>query len=67
MVTESNKIIINRDCKISLIKAIINCLVLSGPKYKKQKTNDTGKVIKKNEDKSQNFIKFISLKGFFFL
>ena len=50
---------------MSLIKAIINCLVPREPKYKKQNTNDTGKVIKKSEDTSQNFIKFISLKGFF--
>ena len=50
---------------MSLIKAIINCLVLREPKYKKQNTNDTGKVIKKNDDTIQNFIKFISLKGFF--
>ena len=50
---------------MSLIKAIINCLVLREPRYKKQNTNDTGKVIKNNEDTIQNFIKFISLKGFF--
>ena len=50
---------------MSLIKAIINCLVLKDPKYKKQNTNDTGKVIKKSEDTSQNFIKFISLNEFF--
>ena len=67
MVTENNKTIINSDCKISLSKAIINCLVLSGPKYKKQINNDKGKVIKKNDDTSQNVIKFISLKGFFFI
>ena len=50
---------------MSLIRAIINCLVLREPKYKKQNNNDTGKVIKKNDDTIQNFIKFISLKGFF--
>ena len=50
---------------MSLIKAIINCLVLKDPKYKKQNTNETGKVIKKSEDRSQNFIKFISLNEFF--
>ena len=50
---------------MSLIKAIINCLVLKDPKYKKQNTNETGKVIIKSEDKSQNFIKFISLNEFF--
>ena len=48
-----------------MIKAIINCLVLKGPKYKKQNTNEKGKVIKKREDTSQNFIKFISLNVFF--
>ena len=56
---------INIVCKISSIKAIINCLVLKDPKYKKQNTNDTGKVIKNNDDTSQNFIKFISLNEFF--
>ena len=50
---------------MSLIKAIINCLVLKDPKYKKQNTNETGKVIKKSEDRSQNFIKLISLNEFF--
>jgi hypothetical protein len=50
---------------MSLIKAIINCLVLREPRYKKQNTNETGKVIKNNDDTIQNFIKFISLKGFF--
>ena len=48
-----------------MIKAIINCLVLKDPKYKKQNTNEKGKVIKKREDTSQNFIKFISLNVFF--
>ena len=48
-----------------MIKAIINCLVLAEPKYKKQNTNEKGKVIKKREDTSQNFIKFISLNVFF--
>ena len=50
---------------MSLIKAIINCLVLKDPKYKKQNTNEKGKVIKKSEDRSQNFIKLISLNEFF--
>ena len=50
---------------MSLIKAIMNCLVLREPRYKKQNTNETGKVIKNNDDTIQNFIKFISLKGFF--
>ena len=50
---------------MSLIKVIINCLVLREPRYKKQNTNETGKVIKNNDDTIQNFIKFISLKGFF--
>ena len=50
---------------MSLIKAIINCLVLREPRYKKQNTNETGKVIKNNDDTIQNFIKFISLNEFF--
>ena len=50
---------------MSLIKAIINCLVLKDPKYKKQNINEKGKVIKKREDTNQNFIKFISLNVFF--
>ena len=49
----------------SLIKAIINCLVLIKPKHIKQNTSDIGKVIKKTVDKAQNFIKFISLNVFF--
>ena len=49
----------------SLIKAIINCLVLMKPRHTKQNTSDIGKVIKKRDDTAQNFIKFISSKGFF--
>ena len=47
------------------MKAIINCLVLIKPKHTKQNTSDIGKVIKKRVDTAQNFIKFISLNGFF--
>ena len=62
--TQTTTNIMNSVCRKSCTSALTNCFVLTEPRARQQRTNDTGKENQKTVETIQNLINPISLNGF---
>ena len=62
--TQTTTNIMNSVCRKSCTNALTNCLVLTEPRARQQRTNDTGKENQKTVETTQNLMNPISLNGF---
>ena len=62
--TQTTTNIMKSVCRKSCTNALTRCLVLTEPRARQQRTNDTGKENQKTVETIQNLINPISLNGF---